>query len=138
MGRGRTKEIDILITKETSMIAAVSTAPERRRGHRFSFRGPLLLRRTGEREAFLLTVICALDMYTTLYWVLMGYAKEGNARLAWTFNHHPIWFVVVKCASCLPALFLAPHLAQRRPQFTVWLLRATIVAYVLYYSINIR
>jgi hypothetical protein len=113
-------------------------APERRRGWRPSFRGPLRVRRAGEREAFLLTLICAVDMYTTLYWVVMGYATEANGRLAWTFNHHPIWFVVVKCASCLPALLLAPQLAQRRPQFTVWLLRITIFTYLAYYCVNIR
>ncbi len=77
-------------------------------------------------------------MYTTLYWVVTGYATESNGRLAWTFNHHPIWFVVVKCASCLPALWLAPRLAQRRPQFTTWLLRITIATYLAYYFVNIR
>jgi hypothetical protein len=127
--------IDIRVTEEAGVIA---TPAERRRGPRVSFRGPLLLRRAGEREAFLLTLICALDMYTTLYWVLTGHATEANPRLAWTFNHHPVWFVVVKCASCLPALFLAPYLAQRRPQFTVWLLRTIIVTYLAYYFVNVR
>ena len=116
----------------------ILTEAERRCRFRLSFRGPLLMRRAGEREASLLTLICALDMYTTLYWVLMGHATEANPRLAWTFSHHPIWFVVVKCASCLPALCLAPHLAQRRPQFTVWLLRAIIVIYIAYYFVNVR
>ena len=102
------------------------------------FHGKLWVRRTGEREAFFLTLICALDMYTTLWWVITGRATEANTNLAWTFEHHPIVFVLVKCLSCLPALLLAPRLALRHPVFTVWLLRAIIVFYVGYYLLNVH
>lgn len=102
------------------------------------FNGVLRVRRTGEREAFVLTLICALDMYTTLWWVMTGRATEANSNLAWTFEHHPVLFVLVKCISYLPALLLAPRLARRHPVFTVWLLRAIIVFYVGYYLLNVR
>jgi hypothetical protein len=101
-------------------VGAACPPRERRQGWRPHFRGPLRMRRAGEKEAFLLAVICALDMYTTLYWVVMGYASEANQLLAWTFEHHPAMFVAVKGASCIPALILAPRLAQRHPRFTVW------------------
>ena len=109
-------------------------AIERRRGRLgLQFRGPLLMRRAGEKEALVLAMICALDMYTTLYWVITGHAIEANPLLAPTFEAHPVAFVAVKSLSCLPALILAPRLARRHPHFTVWLLRAVIAAYILIY-----
>lgn len=122
----------------TAASPTVPTAAERRRGLKVQFRGPLRCRRAGEREALLLTLLCALDMYTTLYWVVMGIATEANKFLAWTFNYHPLTFVAVKCASCLPALMMAPRLAQRRPQFTIWLLRVIILVYIGIYLIGIN
>jgi hypothetical protein len=116
-----------------------SVAGDKRRGRlRLWFGGPLLARRTGEREALVLTIICALDMYTTLWWVITGEATEANDNLAWTFEHHPVTFVLVKSLSCLPALLMAPRLARRHPRFTVWLLRGIIVAYVGYYLMAAR
>ena len=97
---------------------------------KLKFRGPLLARRAGEPEALLLTLICAIDMYTTIWWVLTGFAVEANPHLAWTFRVHPIAFVIVKCASCLPALLLAPVLAQKYPKMVAWLLRIIIVVYI--------
>ncbi|MFM7320024.1 MAG: DUF5658 family protein [Armatimonadota bacterium] len=112
-------------------------ADDDRRGRwRFRFRGPLRLRRAGEKEAFLLTVICMADMFTTLWWVVSGAATEANPMLGWTFRNHPAAFVAVKCASCIPALVLAPRLAQSKKRFTVWLLRLIIVLYVgLYFGL---
>lgn len=122
------------------MTSDFSPLPERERrvGWVVRFTGPLRCRRAAERETLLLTFICALDMYTTLWWVVMGYATEANQLLAWTFDHHPVTFVAVKCISCLPALLMAPRLAQRRPQFTIWFLRVIIVAYVGYYLLNVQ
>jgi len=101
------------------------------------FGGALRLCHTWEREALLLTLVCALDMFTTLFWVMTGRATEANGGLAWTFHVHPFWFVVVKCASCFPALLLAARLAERRPRFTVWLLRVICFTYVAYYCANV-
>ncbi len=118
-----------------------ATASDRRNVWRVTelqFRGPLRVRRAGEREALLLTFLCALDMYTTLWWVMTGSAVESNALLAWTFNHHPLYFVALKSAACLPALLLAPRLARNHPRFTVWLLRGILVAYIGYYLMNVK
>jgi hypothetical protein len=109
-------------------------AAERRRNQpRLWFGGPILARRAGEREALALALICALDMYTTLWWVITGHAAEANPLLAPTFQTHPLAFVLVKSLSCLPALVLAPHLAGRHPRFTIWLLRVILAAYVVIY-----
>jgi hypothetical protein len=91
------------------------------------------MRRAGEKESVLLGLICAADMLTTLFWVMSGEAVEANPILGWTFNGHPIIFVVVKCIACIPALILAPKLAQSHRHFTIWLLRIIIFAYVALY-----
>lgn len=118
--------------------ASASDRDRRRNWWNPRFTGPMRMRRVGEKEAFVLTLICALDMITTLFWVVSGLAIESNGLLAWTFNHHPVAFVLVKLAAFLPALILAPKLAQRHPTFTVWLLRVIIVAYIGWYVMNVR
>ena len=97
------------------------------------FGGRFRVRRAGEKEAFILALICMTDMFTTLFWVTFGYAKEANHLLAWTFSGHPITFVLVKSISCIPAIFMATRLAQRHRVFTVWLLRIIIAVYLLTY-----
>jgi len=119
---------------------ASPVAPPERRANtlRFDFSKKLRIRRAGEREVLLLTLVCALDMYTTIWWVLTGQAHEGNKLIAWTFSHNPVLFVLIKCGSCLPALLLAPYLAQRHPKLTIWLLRGILVAYIGLYLANVK
>ena len=117
---------------------ALQAESDRRGGWRPRFGGVLLARRAGEREALLLGLVCAVDMYTTLWWVVTGHAVEANPLLAATLQVHPMAFILVKCLFCLPALILAPRLARRRPEFTVWLLRAVIAAYIGIYVTAIR
>ena len=106
---------------------------DRRSRWRPRFGKRLLVRRAGEREALLLSVLCMADMATTLWWVVTGVASEANPVLAWTFESHPAVFVLVKGATCVPALMLAPRLAQRHRRFTVWLLRGIALLYVVLY-----
>ncbi len=105
----------------------------RRNSLRLLFHGPIVLRRAGEKEALVLATICMVDMFTTLLWVTMGYATEANHLLAWTFDVHPITFVLVKSISCIPAVLMAPNLARRHKTFTIWLLRIIIAVYALTY-----
>jgi hypothetical protein len=77
-------------------------------------------------------------MMTTLYWVSNGTAVEANPLLQWTFDHHPVAFVIVKMLATLPAIVLAPRLAQKHPTFTIWLLRAVIATYVGVYFAGIQ
>lgn len=110
---------------------------DRRNRLRLRFGGPLLARRAGEREALVLAIICAVDMYTTLFWVLLGHAVEANPLLAPTFQTHPLAFVLLKSLTCLPALWMAQRLARRHPRFVVWLLRGIIAAYIAIYAVAV-
>lgn len=114
-----------------------ANAPGRRRGYRMQFGGPLKLRRAAERETFVLLLVSYIDMMTTLYWVATGRATEANPFLQWTFDHHPVAFVLVKMLATLPAVYFAPKLAQKHPTFTIWLLRVVIVLYALIYFTNL-
>ena len=126
------------VTRVAATLGEIETQ-ERRRGRlRLYFNGPLRIRRTAERETLILALINALDMYTTVYWVAMGHAVEANPLLAPTFQTHPLAFVLTKSLFCLPALYLAPRLAQSHPRFTVVLLRAIIAAYVGIYLMAVR
>jgi Domain of unknown function (DUF5658) len=116
-----------------TQVSSFASPQDRRASLRLLFRGPIVMRRAGEKEASILALICMADMYTTLYWVTMGYATEANHLLAWTFDIHPLTFVVVKSASCIPAVLMAPALAKRKKNFTIWLLRIIIAAYILTY-----
>lgn len=98
-----------------------------------NFSGRFRMRRAGEKESVILGIVCAADMLTTLYWVMTGQAEESNPVLGWTFAGHPVVFVIIKCLACMPALILAPKLAQSHRKFTIWLLRAIIVAYIAVY-----
>jgi hypothetical protein len=115
----------------------ITATPHRRGGRRLSFGGPLYIRRAAERETFVLLLVSYIDMMTTLFWVSNGTATEANPLLQWTFSHHPAAFVVVKMLATLPAIFLAPKLAEKHPTFTIWLLRAVIAVYLWIYFSNI-
>ncbi len=120
----------------TSGDAADTTS--RRNGHQIKFGGPLHIRRAAERETFILLLVSYIDMMTTLYWVSNGTAVEANPILQWTFDHHPVAFVLVKMLATMPAVLLAPKLAQKHPTFTIWLLRAVIAVYVMVYFSNVQ
>ena len=106
---------------------------ERRGRWKPNFSGRFMMRRAGEKESVVLGIICAADMLSTLFWVMSGQAQEANPMLGWTFKGHPIVFVVIKCLACIPALVLAPRLAQSQRTFTEWLLRIVIVSYIALY-----
>ncbi|MES2464713.1 MAG: DUF5658 family protein [Armatimonadota bacterium] len=116
----------------------IASPSQRRNGHKLRFKGPLHLRRAAERETLILLLISYIDMMTTLFWVSNGTAIEANPLLQWTFDHHPVAFVVVKMLATLPAIVLAPKLAEKHPKFTIWLIRAVIAVYLLVYFSSIR
>ena len=98
---------------------------------------PFSLKRPAAVEVMLLTILCAVDMYTTIYWVKMGQAVEANPLLSWTFHIHPLVFVLVKGGTFLPTLVLAIFLARKHPRIVTGLLRFVLFAYVGIYLIGV-
>ena len=98
---------------------------------------PFSLKRPAAAEGLFLLILCALDMYSTIYWVATGQATEANPLLAWTFNIHPLLFVLLKAATFLPTLVLAVYIARRHPRTTTALLRFVILAYISIYLVGV-
>jgi hypothetical protein len=101
------------------------------------FGGAFVERYPGEREALVLALVCAVDMLTTLWWVARGIASEANPLLAWTLDHHPLLFVLLKCATFLPPLLLVPRLGRERPEFTRRALAFACLAYIGIYVLAV-
>lgn len=98
---------------------------------------PLDLKRPAAIEVLTLLLLCAVDMYSTVYWVRTGVATEANPLLAWAFAIHPAVFVLVKAATFLPSLALATFLARRHPAKVATLLRFVILAYISLYLVGV-
>lgn len=98
---------------------------------------PFDLKRPAALEILVLLLLCAVDMYSTVYWVRTGVATEANPLLAWTFDIHPAVFVIVKAATFLPSLALAAFLARRHPAKVTNLLRFVTLAYIAIYLVGV-
>ncbi|MBC8141758.1 MAG: hypothetical protein H7Y38_10005 [Armatimonadetes bacterium] len=98
---------------------------------------PFDVKRPAALEVLILLILCAVDMYSTVYWVRTGVATEANPLLAWTFDIHPVVFVLIKAATFLPSLALASFLARKHPAKVTNLLRFVILAYVSIYLVGV-
>lgn len=98
---------------------------------------PFDRKRPAWAEVLILIALCSLDMFSTIYWIKTGKAREANPFLAWTFHLSPVLFVVIKAGTFLPAAALAAFMARRYPRFITWLLRAVILLYVAFYGAGV-
>ncbi len=98
---------------------------------------PFDMKRPAAAEVLTLIILCAVDMYSTIYWVKTGQATEANPLLAWTFDLHPLIFVLIKAGTFLPTLLLAAYMARKHPRTVTVLLRAVILMYIVVYLIGV-
>ncbi|MBC8135547.1 MAG: hypothetical protein H8F28_06655 [Fibrella sp.] len=98
---------------------------------------PFSVKRPAAVEVLTLLILCAVDMYSTIYWVKTGQATEANPLLAWTFDVHPLIFVLIKTGTFLPTLILAAYMARKHPRTVTLLLRAVILAYIGIYLVGV-
>lgn len=98
---------------------------------------PFSVKRPAAAEVLALLILCAVDMYSTIYWVKTGQATEANPLLAWTFDLHPLVFVLIKAGTFLPTLLLAAYMARKHPKTVTLLLRCIILAYVGIYLVGV-
>ena len=98
---------------------------------------PFDVRRPAAAEVLAMLILCAADMYSTIYWVKTGQATEANPLLAWTFDLHPLVFVLIKAGTFLPTLTLAAYMARKHPRTVTLLLRAVIFAYIAIYLVGV-
>ena len=98
---------------------------------------PFDIKRPAAAEVLALLTLCAVDMYSTIYWVKTGQATEANPLLAWTFDLHPLIFVLIKAGTFLPTLILAAYMAREHPRTMTLLLRVVILAYIGIYLVGV-
>lgn len=95
------------------------------------------LRRVISPETLWITVLCLLDLATTLYWVSHGHAHEANPLLAHCLSLGSGHFVATKTAMFLPSLMVAEWYLPRNPSLVRRTLRAVMAAYVLIYTATV-
>jgi hypothetical protein len=84
-------------------------------------------------ETIWLTVICLLDLVSTLILVSEGHAEESNPILEPLLTNNPPMFVVVKLMSFLLPLAIIESVRDRAPGFITVALRAGIAGYLFIY-----
>jgi len=87
-------------------------------------------------ETIWLTVICFLDMFSTIILVSEGLARESNPLLEPILSSNPPMFLVVKMASFLIPLAIIESIRDLAPKFIQFALRAGIAAYLMIYILG--
>jgi hypothetical protein len=98
---------------------------------------PPTLRRHVSAEAVWLTVICLVDLLTTLWWVSQGQAGEGNPVLAYYLDKGHVPFILAKLFMFVPSLIIAEWYRPRNPVFIHRVLRWVVILYLTIYAVGV-
>jgi len=74
-------------------------------------------------ETLWLSAICMADLASTLYWLAMGQAREGNPIMAWFLQGGVSSFIAGKIVMFAPALILAEWYRPRNPELITRVMR---------------
>jgi hypothetical protein len=88
-------------------------------------------------ESICITAICLLDLVSTLYWVALGHAQEGNPLMAHFLNRGVVWFIAAKIATFVPGVIACEWYRTRRPEVARRAMRWVIFGYVVLYLAGI-
>ena len=99
-------------------------------------RSPMLKRTVGEETVFI-SVICLLDLITTLFWVSQGQAREGNPVMAYFLGLGAGPFVLAKVSMFVPALVAAEWYRPYNPTLVGRALKWTCIGYVALYAMGV-
>lgn len=110
------------------MESAVPTSAPRKAG---------LFNRYVSPEALSVSAICMLDLLTTLYWVAMGQATEGNPVMAHFLHMGAVPFIIAKLCTFVPAVIAAEWYRSRNPALIQRLMRWVIVFYLFIYVVGV-
>ncbi len=88
-------------------------------------------------ETVVFALICAIDLISTVILVRNGRASEGNPLLGYYMdNGGLLCFIAAKTLLVFGPLFVLEYFRQKRPQFIRMLLRSSIVAYLVLYTVG--
>jgi len=89
------------------------------------------------RETWIVAVLCAADLISTLVLVQQHGADEGNPLLSFYLQHGTGAFIAAKCLMFIPALLIAEWYRRRNPRLISRTLRGVIVMYLLFYAVGV-
>ena len=82
-------------------------------------------------ESLILVAICLVDMLSTLFFVLRGYAVEQNPLMAGCLRHSVTAFVLVKLVSFVPFIVAVELYRRRNASFARLACRSAIALYLV-------
>lgn len=91
------------------------------------------LSRRVSAETLWITLICLLDLVTTLYWVTHGMAQEGNPVLAYFLDMGIAPFILAKVVTFVPAIVVAEWYRPHNPALITRAMRWVIAGYLVIY-----
>lgn len=86
-------------------------------------------------DSLILAAICLIDMVSTLFLVLRGWAVEQNPLMAVCLKQGPMVFVLVKLASFIPFIVAVELYRRKDAAFARLACRSAIVLYVLIFIV---
>jgi hypothetical protein len=89
------------------------------------------------RESWILTVICLVDLTTTMWLVSNHGAREGNTVMNYFLNWGYVPFIGAKLLMFLAPLALLEWARRRNPKFVTGMLRFAIVLYLAIYCAGV-
>ena len=89
-------------------------------------------------ESLILAVICAVDMFSTMWLVGAGHAVEANPLMAFYIHAGGLAaFAGAKALMFLGPIFSLEVLRRRRPLFVRTALRLAVVLYLAVYCVGV-
>lgn len=85
-------------------------------------------------EGLALLVICTLDALSTYLLLVTGWAHEANPLLRLAAEVSPVYFLLVKTLTYLPAIVVAEWYREQRPQLVQTALRLALAVYLTTYG----
>lgn len=89
------------------------------------------------RESWLILIIGALDLLTTLMWVWGHGAQEANPIFRYYLAMGPAWFIIAKFTCILCPILLLEFARRTSPRFAANGARVAIAGYLALYAVGV-
>lgn len=80
-----------------------------------------------------IVTLCMADLFWTLLVLLKGIAIEANPVLAWSFDHGPVTFALVKTFSFIPGIWALEMCRLHNARFAGFAARLGVYGYIAVY-----
>jgi putative effector of murein hydrolase len=84
-------------------------------------------------ESMVLSLICLLDLFSTIFLVSYRGYMEGNPLMSYYLDHGVVAFCIAKLILFIPPIFIIEYARRHRPVFAKIALRTCIGLYLFAY-----